>query len=186
MLFHELVPTAMGWAGLLASERGLLRLTLPRQSRDIAEQDLLAGVATPMRDKAPFGDLPERLAAYFQGEAIAFLDSVDLSEAAPFKRAVWEAARKVPYGEVRSYSWLAAEIGKPQARRAVGQALGANPIPIIIPCHRIIGAKGDLRGFRDGLETKGLLLELERGSVSEQELRLAKAVLRHHDAAGHS
>lgn len=186
MLFYELVPTAIGWAGLLASERGLLRLTLPRQSRDLAEREILAGVATPMRGKAPLGDLPERLAAYFQGEAIAFPDSVDLSEATPFKRAVWETTRKVPYGEVRSYSWLAAEIGRPQARRAVGQALGANPIPIIIPCHRIVGAKGDLRGFRDGLETKGLLLKSERVSTSEQELRLAKAVSRHHDAAGHS
>jgi len=74
---------------------------------------------------------------------------------------VWQATRLIPYGETRSYLWVAVQIGKPGAARAVGQALGRNPLPVIVPCHRVIAADGGLGGFTGGLEMKRRLLELE-------------------------
>jgi len=90
-----------------------------------------------------------------------FPDRLDLSGATPFQRMVWEATRLIPYGETRSYAWVAGQVNKPGAARAVGQALGRNPLPIIIPCHRVIRGDGSLGGFSNGLEVKERLLHLE-------------------------
>ena len=79
-----------------------------------------------------------------------------------FRRLVWEATRLIPYGETRSYGWVAKQIGKPHAARAVGQALGKNPFLIIVPCHRVIAGDGTLGGFGGGLEMKQTLLEMEK------------------------
>jgi len=81
----------------------------------------------------------------------------------PFQEAAWRALTKIPYGVTRSYGEQARAIGKPKAVRAIGAANGRNPIPIIIPCHRVIGADGSLTGFGGGMETKQFLLELEQG-----------------------
>ena len=82
-----------------------------------------------------------------------------------FERKVWEKTCLVPYGETRTYSWLARAVGRPQGQRAVGQALSANPVPIFVPCHRIVGKRG-LTGFSQGLELKRMLLSLE-GALSQ-------------------
>lgn len=87
---------------------------------------------------------------------------VDLRRGSPFQQQVWQALHKVPFGETRSYLQIAAGIGKPSAARAVGQACGRNPVPIIIPCHRVLASNGKLGGFSSGLEVKVTLLELER------------------------
>ncbi len=108
-----------------------------------------------------FEDLKRRLRVYFQGQKVDFADRLDLTEATSFQRKVWAATRLIPYGETRSYSWVANQIGKPGAVRAVGQALGRNPLPIIIPCHRVLGSDGGLCGFGGGLEMKRYLLKLE-------------------------
>jgi len=79
----------------------------------------------------------------------------------PFERRVWNALRKVPHGKTVSYGHIAARIGQPKACRAVGLANGKNPIPIVVPCHRVIGADGSLTGYGGGLDTKRWLLELE-------------------------
>lgn len=103
--------------------------------------------------------LAEELSAYFSGERASFSVPVRLW-GSPFSRAVWEELRHVPYGEVVTYQELAKRIGKPKAARAVGQALAKNPIPIIIPCHRVVGKKG-VGGFGPGVEWKERLLDLE-------------------------
>jgi len=103
----------------------------------------------------------ERLGAYFAGHRVDFTDKLDLSAATAFQREVWEAARLVPCGETRSYKWVAGQIKKPKAVRAVGQALGRNPLPVIIPCHRVLAGNGGLGGFTGGLEMKRFLLRLE-------------------------
>ena len=112
-------------------------------------------------DESPFGNLPLLFKQYLAGQRITFSQGLDLRGATSFQQAVWKATSAIPYGETRSYSWVAERIGKPLAARAVGQALGRNPVPIIVPCHRVIASEGDLGGFSGGLELKRLLLEIE-------------------------
>lgn len=121
-----------------------------------------------VEDERPFDTLRRELDAYFAGRLRRF--SVPLApHGTRFQRAVWAALAAVPYGTTVSYGALAASMGRPNASRAVGAANGANPIPIIVPCHRVIGADGSLTGFGGGLPTKVFLLRLEGVSVPSAE-----------------
>jgi methylated-DNA-[protein]-cysteine S-methyltransferase len=104
-----------------------------------------------------------QLTAYFEGRLREFDLALD-PEGTPFQLRVWEELRRIPYGEVRSYSDVAAAIGQPKAVRAVGAANGSNPIPIVVPCHRVTGANGKLTGYGGGLPLKRYLLDLEAGA----------------------
>ena len=104
----------------------------------------------------------EALRRYFGGELSAIDEVVTHTEGTEFQRSVWDALRRIPAGETLSYSGLAAKIGRPAAVRAVGMANGSNPIPVVVPCHRVIGANASLTGFGGGLERKKWLLEHER------------------------
>jgi len=113
------------------------------------------------RDATPFAEALRQLRAYFAGDLHTF--SLALAPAGtPFQRRVWDALLEIPYGATASYRDIAIAIGKPSAVRAVGLANGRNPIPIIIPCHRVIGSDGSLTGYGGGLDVKRFLLELER------------------------
>jgi methylated-DNA-[protein]-cysteine S-methyltransferase len=112
------------------------------------------------REDSPFTEAKRQLAAYFSGGLRQFDLPLALSGTA-FQNQVWSTLRTIPFGETRSYAWLAREIGAPKACRAVGAANGANPLPIILPCHRVIGSSGALTGFGGGIETKKHLLEHE-------------------------
>jgi len=113
---------------------------------------------------APFADVKRQLEEYFTGERTTF-DVKLAAEGAPFEREVWHALEEIPYGETVSYGEIARRVGQPTAARAVGTANGRNPIAVIVPCHRVIGADGSLTGYGGGLERKRLLLELERGQA---------------------
>jgi methylated-DNA-[protein]-cysteine S-methyltransferase len=126
------------------------------------------------RDDASLRDTVEQLREYFAGDRLAF----DLSLApagTPFQKKVWAGLRTIPCGETRSYGQLAAQIGFPEASRAVGAANGRNPIGIIVPCHRVIGANGSLTGFAGGLHVKHALLEHERTMVRRPGEQMALA-----------
>lgn len=114
-------------------------------------------------DDRAFPDAVEELEAYFAGELFTFDLRLEF-EGTPFQRRVWEALRSIPYGETRTYGEIALQIGSPTAFRAVGLANGHNPIAVIVPCHRVIGANGSLTGFGGGLERKRTLLELEKSN----------------------
>ncbi len=116
------------------------------------------------RSETPFGEAKRQLAEYFAGERRSFDLPLVLTGTA-FQKRVWNTLRSIPFGETRSYGWLAAEIDRPTASRAVGAANGANPIPVIVPCHRVIGSNGALTGFGGGIETKQFLLGHEGVSV---------------------
>src|SRR5260370_30721934 len=116
-------------------------------------------------DKEPFAEVISQLQAYFRGELKEF-DLPLAMEGTEFQLRVWNALRAIPYGETVSYAQLAERIGKPKAVRAVGSANGSNPIPIIVPCHRVIGSDGSLTGFGGGLSTKRILLELENKQLN--------------------
>jgi methylated-DNA-[protein]-cysteine S-methyltransferase len=119
------------------------------------------------RDDEKFKRVIEILLQYFAGERVEFINiPVDLSHCSLFQRAALNATRQISYGEVRTYKWIAEYLSKPKAARAVGQTMACNPIPIIIPCHRVIGSSGSLTGYGLGLEMKRQLLTME-GSFLE-------------------
>jgi methylated-DNA-[protein]-cysteine S-methyltransferase len=130
-----------------------------RESRQILEKMKAAGIEI-VEDARRTAEVRRQLAEYFAGERREF-DLELAPEGTPFERSVWEQLRKIPFGETRSYGEIARAIGHPGSARAVGRANGANPIPIVVPCHRVIGADGSLTGFGGGLENKSRLLELE-------------------------
>jgi methylated-DNA-[protein]-cysteine S-methyltransferase len=112
-------------------------------------------------ESSAFPDAVEQLHAYFDGDLTQFDLALDL-RGTPFQRQVWNALIEIPYGETQSYGEIARRVGKPGAARAVGMANGHNPIGIIVPCHRVIGADGSLTGYGGGLDRKRILLQLER------------------------
>jgi methylated-DNA-[protein]-cysteine S-methyltransferase len=160
-LYYVIINTSAGWIGLSGSDKGLARTTLPQKSRE----DALSALEINSDDVVESFEYYKRtigeFIAYFNGYETDFQEKPDWSHATPFDRTVWDITRKIPYGETRSYSWVARQIGKSRASRAVGQALGRNPLPIIIPCHRVVTSDGKLGGFGGGLEMKRYLLALE-------------------------
>lgn len=165
---YTIFETTMGWMAILGSTRGLVSTSLPRSSAQKALEALggLTKHASLSPDK--FKDLITRLKAYFGGYEVSFPDELDLSTATLFQRQVWHTTRLIAYGETRSYKWLAEKVGQPGAARATGQALSRNPLPIIIPCHRVISSDGGLGGFSGGIQMKRRLLHLEGAAISLQ------------------
>ena len=147
--------TDIGPVWMAASERGVARIGLA--GGHVALVDGLERKAQVAVDTASFKPLIAQLKRFASGKPTRFECTLDL-HGTPFQRAVWKAISRIPWGETRSYSWLAAEAGKPKAVRAAAAACGANPVPIIIPCHRVISANGSLGGFSGGLDLKRRLL----------------------------
>ena len=164
-LNYIIFNTDMGWVGILGSAKGLLRTTLPHPSAQEIRRLLGDSINQASRSPHLFADLVRRLKLYFGGHRVNFPDKLDLSGATTFQRKVWETTRLIPYGETRSYAWVAEQIKQPKALRAAGQALGRNPLPIIVPCHRVVASNGGLGGFSGGIEVKKRLLYLEGSAV---------------------
>ncbi len=164
-VYLSVLETRLGRIGVAYRERGIVSLQLPRPTEEQAWRELRKEYPEGVRRE----DVPEaitrELCAYAEGRCKEFDLPVDLSAARPFQRAVLTAIAKIPFGETRSYGWVARAIGKPGAARAVGQALHTNPIPIIIPCHRIVASDGSLGGYGGGLPMKIKLLRLEGVAV---------------------
>ena len=164
-LHYDIFETPLGWMGVLASNAGLRRTTLPQTSPDecFALLGSEAETATPAPQR--FRALKQKLDLFFRGETVTFDDEpIDTADASTFLRETWGACRSIPRGETRSYRWLGAQAGRPNAGRAAGQSMARNRLPIIIPCHRVIAADGSLRGFGSGssqLAFKQRLLDLE-------------------------
>jgi O-6-methylguanine DNA methyltransferase len=157
------LQTPIGSLGLFSAGHGLLKLALPNEPRSDAEAYVrrVLGSITIVEDEAAHEQALAELTTYFAGECRAFTVPLD-PRGTIFQRLVWDAVAAVPYGETRSYQDIARAIGRPAAVRAVGAANGANPLPLIIPCHRIIGSNGSLTGYGGGIEIKRRLLALEQ------------------------
>jgi len=160
----EATSTAQGglWRSIVleVSPQGIQRLLL----QDAARADAALASAS-LRAGALWDRARTQLAEYFHGERTIFQLPVDLHACSPFERDVLAATATIPYGEVRSYKWLAERVGRPSAARAIGNALHKNPVPVIIPCHRIVKSDGSLGGYAFGTAWKTRLLALEQATV---------------------
>jgi len=164
MMQHALISTAHGWVGVSCSELGVRTLNLPVQDKKEAMALLGISGITDSYNADDMGSLQQQVKDYFEGRGRVFNCKLDLSGSTPFQRSVWRATMEVPYGQVRSYKWVAERAGNPFACRAVGHALAANPLPVVIPCHRVIRSDGKPGGFggRAGnVQTKIDMLLLE-------------------------
>ncbi len=176
-----LFQTPFGWAGVAVSEKGISRIVLPRKEKKAGLKELQSAKSplTPALSREGREGVKmlkkavKLLRKYFSGRPVSVDLPLDIRYYTPFQQAVWKAACEVPYGETRSYAWIAKRSGRPRAVRAVGNALGANPAPIIIPCHRVISSSGSLGGFSGGPGLKKKLLELESKKASPQRTRRA-------------
>ena len=165
---YTIFSTAWGYFGLVADKKGLIRTCLPCENRKTVEKCLLADLDNPQFNKNLLKPLQKQIIAYFAGKRpirppSSVLCRLNLSALPSFTRKVLGACMKIPASKTVSYSQLAGMIGKPRASRAVGSALARNPIPLIIPCHRVIHSDGSLGNFSafGGTSTKKKLLALE-------------------------
>ena len=169
---HVILSTNLGWVAISRSYIGLRHIVLSCFSPEEALSSLAKHSEELIPDASAFGTFPDRLIRYLHGEVVLFPDALDTTHATPFQDAVWEATLAIPYGEARSYTWIAQQISNPRAIRAVGQALAKNPLPIVVPCHRVVGSGGRLGGYSGGLELKQYLLHMESKGSAQNGLSI--------------
>jgi methylated-DNA-[protein]-cysteine S-methyltransferase len=153
---YTTMQSPLGELTLMAEDGLLTGLFLPGEE--------MAPPAGAVRDDGAFAAVRRQLEEYFAGERDAF-DLPVGPVGTPFQQRVWDELARIPYGQTISYAELASRIGRPTAVRAAGAANGANPVSIVIPCHRVIGSSGSLTGYSGGLDAKRFLLELERADA---------------------
>lgn len=163
--------TPWGWMGISETTKGIDAVVLPKESRRAVLSELKAGSIELLNDQASsrLREARAQLIDYLAGRRKFFDLSLDLSRGTSFQQKVWRVLRRVSYGKLQSYQWVAIRVGGSQYARAVGNAVGANPMPIVIPCHRIVAQDASLGGFSGGLPTKRKLLTLE-GTLAQLRL----------------
>ncbi len=158
---YDLVDTPIGTLFVAATDRGLVRIVYDADpDREVEELARDYGLRV-LRTAKPIDEARRELDEYFEGRRHCFDLPLDLAAIAEFHRRVLGELARVPYGEVVTYGELAARSDRPRAARAVGTVMNRNPLPIVLPCHRVIGANGKLVGYGGGLERKEALLRLE-------------------------
>jgi methylated-DNA-[protein]-cysteine S-methyltransferase len=162
---YDVTDSPVGPLFIAVTERGVCRVSYdPEPQREADELARIFGLRV-LRSGRPVDQVKRELNEYFEGRRRHFDLSVDLRGRSEFSRAVLDHLARVPFGQVTTYGTLAARSGRPKAARAVGTIMNRNPIPIVLPCHRVIGASGDLVGYGGGLERQRLLLDLEHAPV---------------------
>jgi O-6-methylguanine DNA methyltransferase len=173
-VWYTAVDSPLGKIYLAASERGLVLVESGRSrgaSLFLNELHKLYPAYSIDENPVPFLNIIQWLENYFSGKKVSISGSgikFDFRSGTKFQQSVWKTLCRIPYGQVRSYKWIAEQIGNPKSVRAVGQANGRNPIPIIIPCHRVINADGTLGGYSGGIDLKKKLLGIEGVSINSK------------------
>ncbi len=167
---YDIADSPVGPLLVAVSERGLCRISYDAEPEPERELESLARSfgARVLRSPRPVDQVKRELDEYFAGERTAFDLAVDIERLSTFNRSVLEELARVPYGSLTTYGTLAGRAGRPRAARAVGTIMNRNPIPIVLPCHRVVGSTGSLVGYAGGLERKETLLRLE-GSLRTVE-----------------
>ena len=160
--------SSWGWMGISETSKGIDAIALPKGSKRAIESDLrsMTGELFEEGVSARLEEARHQLLDYLDGKRATFDVPLDFSHGTPFQRRVWRVLQRVPYGKLRSYQWIASRVGGRHYARAVGSAVGANPLPVVVPCHRIVAQDASLGGFSCGLPMKRKLLALE-GTLSE-------------------
>ncbi|NIA28428.1 MAG: methylated-DNA--[protein]-cysteine S-methyltransferase [Actinobacteria bacterium] len=162
-IYYTTYPWKLTDLYLAATRTGLCKIGF---ARNRSVNDFLATISSGQavqfeKNEKAFASLKAKLDQYFLGEKTEFDEPLDLPDGTDFQKQVWDKIREIKYGHTKTYKQIAHEIGNAKAVRAVGTATGANPVPIVIPCHRIIGSNGKLGGYGGGLDVKDALLRLE-------------------------
>jgi len=177
-LYYYIFHTQYGYLGLASSDKGLRAVVLPNKNKVVVKKKLLSmSVDTEtilIENKSKLNSYYRQICDYFRGISKTFYLKLDLRGYSDFSQSVWRVVQRIPYGETRSYSWIAKEIGKSKSARAIGNALGKNPIPIIIPCHRVLKKDGSLGGFSSGLGWKRFLLDLEKNNMRKYNCKFSR------------
>jgi methylated-DNA-[protein]-cysteine S-methyltransferase len=158
---YETIETPIGTLLVAATEAGLCRISFDPEPEREEESLARAFGARVLRSPRPVDETRRQLDEYFQGSRRSFELQIDLSLAPEFNRRVLAELALVPYGETTTYGTLAARVDRPRAARAVGTVMNRNPVPIVLPCHRVVGSTGSLTGYGGGIERKERLLRLE-------------------------
>ena len=158
---YDLVDSPVGSLLVATTERGLCRISYDADPEEEIEHLARAFGVRVLRTPKPIDPVRRELDEYFEGRRRRFDLDVDITQLADFNRTVLRELARVPYGEVVTYGELAARAERPRAARAVGTVMNRNPLPIVLPCHRVIGASGKLVGYAGGLDRKEQLLRLE-------------------------
>jgi len=158
---YDTVDTPIGSLFVAATDAGLCRISYDPEPERVVENLARTVGARVLRSARPVDETRRQLAEYFERQRTEFELDLDLRLAAGFSRRVLDELARVPYGEVTTYGELAKRAKRPRAARAVGTVMNRNPIPIVLPCHRVVGASGSLTGYGGGLDRKEALLRLE-------------------------
>lgn len=161
-IYYNTFKSSIGEILATKTEKGLSFVSFPKSTwgKFLSALDKDKSVDL-IRNKNKFSSLEKNLKAYFSGRKVNFREKLDLTGGTDFQKKIWKAMQKIPYGETRSYGWLAQKAGGKNKARAAGAACGANPIPIIIPCHRVIKSDKTIGGYSGGLGFKKKLLKIE-------------------------
>jgi methylated-DNA-[protein]-cysteine S-methyltransferase len=155
------IETGLGWVGVALSGEGLRAVNLPLPTREAATRAIVELGAGEPATEAELGDIPAAVQGLASGTRAANSVRLDWTGISDFRRTVLEECARIPRGETRTYAWLAEQVGRPRAARAVGRVMATNPWPLFVPCHRVLGSDGSLHGYGGGLPMKEALLRAE-------------------------
>ncbi len=163
IIHYSCLDSPFGPVYVAKTVKGICSINLSKISEDGFQSILRERFRKKIaRDDKKLKTVIKELSNYFNGHRVNFKSLLNLNIGTEFQKKVWQKIGEIPYGELRTYKWIADEIGNPRAVRAVGNAVGKNPVPPIIPCHRVIRSDGKLGGFSSGISLKKWLLKLEK------------------------
>ena len=168
-IYYSSVSSPIGTIWVASDRRGVCLLRFGRKEREFLQEIARTGVQSIRADHQINRGVSEEITAYFEGTVTRFSSPVHL-RGSPFDMKVWEALQRIPLGETRSYQDIARQVGNPKGCRAIGGANRRNPVPLLIPCHRVINKDGGLGGFSSGTHIKEWLLRFEQGVIRNHRL----------------
>lgn len=160
MIYYTSLDTPIGKVFISKTDKGINLITW---QKDKWNEYCRMNKSNLKKDDKKLKAIADKMKKYFSGKRVSFNEKMDISQRNPLEKKVWKEMQKIPYGQTRSYKWLAGKAGNKKLARAVGNACAKNPVPIIVPCHRVIKSDGGLGGFAGGLNRKRILLKIEKG-----------------------